>query len=85
MHSWYPCKLKNSVSHFLLYYAFHSAAFDTETNNDVAIKKIGAIFDNKIDTKRTMREIKLLLHLSHENVEILDLSISVLCFLELYV
>ncbi|KAE9450426.1 hypothetical protein C3L33_17677, partial [Rhododendron williamsianum] len=34
----------------------------------VAIKKIANAFDNKIDAKRTLREIKLLRHLDHENV-----------------
>lgn len=39
-----------------------------ETNEEVAIKKIGNAFDNRIDAKRTLREIKLLRHLDHENV-----------------
>jgi serine/threonine protein kinase len=34
----------------------------------VAIKKIANAFDNKIDAKRTLREIKLLRHMDHENV-----------------
>ncbi|KAG5404754.1 hypothetical protein IGI04_010873 [Brassica rapa subsp. trilocularis] len=34
----------------------------------VAIKKIGNAFDNIIDAKRTLREIKLLRHMDHENV-----------------
>lgn len=41
-----------------------------ETNEEVAIKKIGNAFDNRIDAKRTLREIKLLRHLDHENVRI---------------
>ena len=36
----------------------------------MAIKKIGNAFDNKIDAKRTLREIKLLLHMDHENVHV---------------
>nr|POE81430.1 mitogen-activated protein kinase like ntf6 [Quercus suber] len=39
-----------------------------ETNEEVAIKKIGNAFDNRIDAKRTLREIKLLCHMDHENV-----------------
>ena len=34
----------------------------------VAIKKIANAFDNHMDAKRTLREIKLLRHLDHENV-----------------
>jgi serine/threonine protein kinase len=35
----------------------------------VAIKKIANAFDNHMDAKRTLREIKLLRHLDHENVK----------------
>uniref|UniRef100_A0A6N2K9B2 mitogen-activated protein kinase n=1 Tax=Salix viminalis TaxID=40686 RepID=A0A6N2K9B2_SALVM len=38
------------------------------TSEHVAIKKIANAFDNKIDAKRTLREIKLLRHMDHENV-----------------
>ncbi|MEW5310096.1 MAG: hypothetical protein WDW38_001926 [Sanguina aurantia] len=38
------------------------------TNEKVAIKKITNAFDNAVDAKRTLREIKLLRHLNHENV-----------------
>lgn len=36
----------------------------------VAIKKISNAFDNIIDAKRTLREIKLLCHMNHENVSL---------------
>ena len=45
-----------------------SAAMNSETNEEVAIKKVGNAFDNHIDAKRTLREIKLLRHMDHENV-----------------
>lgn len=45
-----------------------SSALNCETNEHVAIKKISNAFDNKIDAKRTLREIKLLRHMDHENV-----------------
>lgn len=45
-----------------------SAAINKATNEEIAIKKIGNAFDNRIDAKRTLREIKLLRHLDHENV-----------------
>ncbi|KAE8657304.1 Mitogen-activated protein kinase-like protein MMK2 [Hibiscus syriacus] len=44
------------------------AAVNSETRQEVAIKKIGNAFDNIVDAKRTLREIKLLRHMSHENV-----------------
>ncbi|GFH26121.1 mitogen-activated protein kinase [Haematococcus lacustris] len=51
-----------------------SSARDLETNTKVAIKKIANAFENSVDAKRTLREIKLLRHLSHENiVQILDI------------
>ncbi|KAG6788290.1 hypothetical protein POTOM_004352 [Populus tomentosa] len=47
---------------------FRFAAVNSETHEEVAIKKIGNAFDNRIDAKRTLREIKLLCHMDHENV-----------------
>ncbi|KMZ75024.1 Mitogen-activated protein kinase 5 [Zostera marina] len=41
---------------------------NSETNEMIAIKKIGNAFDNHMDAKRTLREIKLLGHLDHENI-----------------
>lgn len=52
-----------------------SAATNSETGEEVAIKKIGNAFDNIIDAKRTLREIKLLKHMDHENVIIIIISI----------
>ncbi|CAA6666940.1 unnamed protein product [Spirodela intermedia] len=49
-------------------YGIVCAAINSETREEVAIKKIGNAFDNRIDAKRTLREIKLLLHMDHENV-----------------
>ena len=34
----------------------------------VAIKRIGGVFDNTVDAKRTLREMLLLRHLKHENI-----------------
>lgn len=39
-----------------------------ETGEKVAIKKIGNAFENLTDARRTLREIKLLRHLKHENI-----------------
>ncbi|GJX77214.1 mitogen-activated protein kinase homolog NTF4-like protein [Tanacetum coccineum] len=49
-------------------YGIVCSALNSETNEHVAIKKIAYAFDNKIDAKRTLREIKLLRHMDHENV-----------------
>jgi len=44
-----------------------SSAINSETQEEVAIGNPTA-FDNRIDAKRTLREIKLLRHMDHENV-----------------
>ncbi|XP_043700745.1 mitogen-activated protein kinase homolog NTF6-like [Telopea speciosissima] len=49
-------------------YGMVCCARNSETNEEVAIKKIGNAFDNRIDAKRTLREIKLLCHMDHENI-----------------
>jgi len=41
---------------------------DKQTGRRVAIKKVTKAFDNPLDAKRTLREIKLLRHMSHENI-----------------
>nr|GME05744.1 mitogen-activated protein kinase 3 [Ipomoea batatas] len=49
-------------------YGIVCSALNAKTNEMVAIKKIADAFDNFMDAKRTLREIKLLRHLEHENV-----------------
>ncbi|KAL3839971.1 hypothetical protein ACJIZ3_024562 [Penstemon smallii] len=49
-------------------YGIVCSALNSETTEHVALKKIANAFDNKIDAKRTLREIKLLRHMDHENV-----------------
>ncbi|ESR37912.1 hypothetical protein CICLE_v10028667mg [Citrus x clementina] len=49
-------------------YGIVCSVLNTETNELVAMKKIANAFDNHMDAKRTLREIKLLQHLDHENV-----------------
>lgn len=41
---------------------------NSETKEMVAMKKIANAFDNYMDAKRTLREIKILRHFDHENV-----------------
>nr|AFJ54625.1 mitogen-activated protein kinase [Dunaliella salina] len=49
-------------------YGVVCSARDSESNQKVAIKKIANAFENLVDAKRTLREIKLVRHLNHENV-----------------
>eukprot|EP00271_Cylindrocystis_brebissonii_P015231 TRINITY_DN374_c1_g2_i1.p1 TRINITY_DN374_c1_g2~~TRINITY_DN374_c1_g2_i1.p1 ORF type:complete len:382 (-),score=61.11 TRINITY_DN374_c1_g2_i1:953-2098(-) len=49
-------------------YGIVCSATNSETMEDVAIKKIANAFDNRVDAKRTLREIKLLRHMDHENI-----------------
>nr|GMD12481.1 mitogen-activated protein kinase homolog NTF6 [Ipomoea batatas] len=49
-------------------YGMVCCARNAVTKEEVAIKKIGNAFDNRIDAKRTLREIKLLSHMGHENI-----------------
>lgn len=44
------------------------SALDKRTNTKVAIKKVGKAFEDLIDAKRILREIKLLSFFEHENV-----------------
>lgn len=44
------------------------SAKNTLSGEKVAIKKIGNAFENLTDARRTLREIKLLRHLRHENI-----------------
>ncbi|CAH0487216.1 unnamed protein product [Peronospora farinosa] len=44
------------------------SAENTETNEKVAVKKISRAFEDLVDAKRILREIKLLQHFDHENV-----------------
>jgi len=44
------------------------SCFDKKTNRNVAIKKVGNAFEDLIDAKRIVREIKLLRFFKHENI-----------------
>lgn len=44
------------------------SAYDHETKNKVAIKKVPKAFEDLIDAKRIVREIKLLKFFEHENI-----------------
>jgi serine/threonine protein kinase len=45
-----------------------SSAIDKSKEKNVAIKKISRVFDDPVDAKRILREIKLMKKFNHENV-----------------
>jgi len=49
-------------------YGLICAANDRTTGETVAVKKIANAFEDAIDCKRTLREIRLLQHFNHENI-----------------
>lgn len=49
-------------------YGIVCSARDTLTGEQVAIKKIASVAENKTDCKRTLREMRLLRHFRHDNV-----------------
>lgn len=49
-------------------YGIVCSARNADNDEKIAIKKIGNAFDNVIDARRVLREIKLLRHMSHENI-----------------
>ncbi|KAI4389599.1 hypothetical protein MLD38_001809 [Melastoma candidum] len=49
-------------------YGIVCSSVNRETDEKVAIKKIRNAFENRSDAVRTLREIKILRHLRHENV-----------------
>jgi serine/threonine protein kinase len=57
----------------IILFVVYSSALNSETNEYVAIKKICNVLSNRIDAKRTYREIKLLRHMKHDNVSLLYL------------
>ena len=62
----YVCMYVWSSDDFFL--SLYSSAADTVSNQKVAIKKVSRAFDDVVDAKRILREIKLLRHFHHENV-----------------
>jgi len=49
-------------------YGVVCSGLDRITNKKVAIKKIPKAFDDLVDAKRILREVKLLRHFKHENI-----------------
>lgn len=70
-------------------YGIVCSAVDEETNEPVAIKKITHLFDDAVDAKRVLREVKLLGFLQHPNVlslkKLFKSTDAVDTFTELYV
>lgn len=73
--SCFLCSPHDTARRLLLFQAIGKGAYgvvcsakNTVTGEKVAIKKIGNAFENLTDARRTLREIKLLRHLRHENI-----------------
>lgn len=49
-------------------YGIVCSSVNRETNEKIAIKKIHNVFENRVDALRTLRELKLLRHLKHDNI-----------------
>lgn len=49
-------------------YGIVCSARNSESGEKIAIKKIANAFENTTDARRTLREIRLLRHLNHENI-----------------
>ncbi|XP_023533900.1 mitogen-activated protein kinase homolog NTF3-like [Cucurbita pepo subsp. pepo] len=49
-------------------YGVVCSSINQQTNEEVAIKKIKNVFENRFEALRTLREMKLLRHIKHENV-----------------
>lgn len=49
-------------------YGIVCSSINCETKEKLAIKKIKNVFDNRVDALRTLRELKLLRHLRHDNI-----------------
>ncbi len=49
-------------------YGVVCSCLDKKTNSKVAIKKVPNAFDDLVDAKRILREIKLLRYFDHENI-----------------
>lgn len=63
----------NLISYVTVLFKFvYSSAQDTLTGLKVAIKKLTRPFQTSIHAKRTYRELRMLKHMNHENVRILN-------------
>ena len=51
-------------------YGVVCSAVDQDTGTKVAIKRIPSAFDDLVDAKRILREVKMLHHFKHENVSL---------------
>ncbi|MFS7997845.1 putative mitogen-activated protein kinase [Helianthus anomalus] len=71
--SQYVCLILISSAFGIVWYVYIFAyvinlMLTSETNEMVALKKSAYAFDNCVDAKRALHEIKLLPYLHHENV-----------------
>lgn len=65
------CRLKLPPKKFVNFFSLnYSAAYDTLTQQNVAIKKLSRPFQNVTHAKRAYREFKLMKLVNHKNVSI---------------
>lgn len=67
----------NSWASFFKSLFYYSAAYDTVTQQNVAIKKLSRPFQNVTHAKRAYREFKLMKLVNHKNVSILNLFVKI--------
>lgn len=56
-------------------YGIVMAAIDRSTGEKVAMKKISGVFEDFVDAKRILREVRLMQSLDHENVRFIVLPL----------
>lgn len=76
---WYICDVNQFLIHrlstytvFSFFFVIISSAVDNQTGLKVAIKKLARPFQSAVHAKRTYRELRMLKHMNHENVCILE-------------
>ena len=60
--------MRNYFIYLFIYCVFFSAAYDTATKQNVAIKKLSRPFQNVTHAKRAYREFKLMKLVNHKNI-----------------
>ena len=58
-------------------FSLPSSALDTDVGARVAIKKLSRPFQSVVHAKRAYRELKLLMHMNHENVRAMSCAVCV--------
>lgn len=70
--------MTNSYYSFFVFFPHRSAAVDTVTQQNVAIKKLSRPFQNVTHAKRAYREFKLMKLVNHKNVSITSPNLTMI-------